>query len=109
MAVKKEEPTETFDWGELKRQLDAVDQNGVNRTHRGPEAPMDKMKRKFGENPLIPIGSILTTAFLGLGLMSFLRKRSDLSQTMMRGRVFAQGFTVVALAGGVAYGFVKNN
>ena len=62
--------------------------------------------RKFKENPLIPIGGLVTIGFLTNGLFKFGRKDSAGSQVMMRGRIVAQGFTVVALMSGrVSNGF----
>ena len=46
--------------------------------------------RKFAENPLVPIGALLTTGFLFNGLFKFGRRDSAASQTMMRGRIAAQ-------------------
>ena len=36
-----------------------------------------------------------------MGLLAFLRKKSHRSQMMMRGRIAAQGFTLVAMLGGL--------
>ena len=64
--------------------------------------------RKFKENPLIPIGGLVTIGFLTNGLFKFGRKDSAGSQVMMRGRIVAQGFTVVALMSGrVSNGFFR--
>ncbi|KAG0698031.1 HIG1 domain family member 2A, mitochondrial [Chionoecetes opilio] len=58
--------------------------------------------RKFHENPFVPIGCGLTTLALCYGLYGFSRGRHGSSQKMMRLRVAAQGFTVVALMMGIA-------
>ena len=49
------------------------------------------------QNPFIPLGAIGTAGCLMVGLVSFVRKDSAKSQTMMRGRIAAQGFTVIAM------------
>ena len=46
--------------------------------------------RKVSENPLVPIGALLTTGFLFNGLFKFGRRDSAASQKMMRGRIVAQ-------------------
>ena len=84
---------------------------------RHQESPNEKLMRKFRENPLVPIGALLTTGFLVNGLFKFGRRDSAASQKMMRGRIAAQvslwssnlslkyfylqGFTILALMGGV--------
>ena len=57
---------------------------------RHQETPNEKLVRKFKENPLIPIGALLTTGFLINGLFKFGRRDSAGSQVMMRGRIAAQ-------------------
>jgi hypothetical protein len=49
------------------------------------------------QNPFIPLGAMGTAGCLMVGLVSFVRKDSAKSQTMMRGRIAAQGFTVIAM------------
>merc|ERR1712126_261331 len=65
------------------------------------ESAGEKFKRKFWENPVLPVGAGLTTLALLLGLRAFRRQDKHMSQLMMRARVGAQGFTVLALLGGV--------
>ncbi|XP_050544538.1 HIG1 domain family member 2A [Daktulosphaira vitifoliae] len=67
------------------------------------EDPGNKFLRKFKENPLVPIGALLTVGFLSYGLRDMYRGDKMRSQMMMRGRIAAQGFTVVALLGGLFY------
>ena len=57
--------------------------------------------KKF--NPFVPIGLAATVFFLGNGLRHMVKKNHAQSQMMMRGRVLAQGFTVIALFGGIWY------
>lgn len=61
----------------------------------------DKFFGKCKENPLVPLGAGLTALVLSIGIFGFATKRTKLSQNMMRARVAAQGFTLVALVGGV--------
>ncbi|XP_058056313.1 uncharacterized protein LOC131207705 [Anopheles bellator] len=61
------------------------------------ETPKEKMARKVKENPLVPVGCAATLTALGFGLWNFRKGRSAMSQYMMRARILAQGFTVVAL------------
>merc|ERR1712083_639677 len=72
------------------------------------EAPSEKLVRKFKENPFLPIGCGATTFFLVNGLFKFGRKDSEGSQKMMRGRIVAQGFTVMALLTGIMVSMRKN-
>nr|CAD7403980.1 unnamed protein product [Timema poppensis] len=48
------------------------------------------------------LGSLATVGALGYGLWCFRLGRSQMSQYMMRARVVAQGFTLVALLIGVS-------
>ncbi|XP_003743663.1 HIG1 domain family member 2A, mitochondrial [Galendromus occidentalis] len=59
-------------------------------------------KRKFRENPFLPIGLLGTTLCLAFGLRAMMQGNRAQSQLMMRGRVLAQGATVAALV----FGFV---
>lgn len=52
-------------------------------------------------------GALSTCAALGLGLKNFLRNDHRKQQMFMRARVGAQGFTVLALVGGVFYEAMK--
>ena len=54
-------------------------------------------------NPFVPIGLAATVFFLGNGLRHMVNKNAVKSQIMMRGRVMAQSFTVIALVGGMYY------
>uniref|UniRef100_A0A8C4QWF1 HIG1 domain-containing protein n=1 Tax=Eptatretus burgeri TaxID=7764 RepID=A0A8C4QWF1_EPTBU len=49
------------------------------------------------------VGCLLTLGALSAGLMAFRKGRKQQSQIMMRFRIFAQGFTIFALLGGVAW------
>lgn len=58
---------------------------------------MTKFKRLWLEQPLVPIGLITTIGFLVAGLTSMRAGNKIRSQMMMRGRILAQGFTLVAM------------
>merc|ERR1711972_544637 len=95
---KKEIQVDEFEWIELNQGLAINRESG--KKHQ--ETANEKLMRKFKENPLIPIGCLLTTGFLVNGLFKFGRKDMAGSQVMMRGRIAAQGFTIFAMLGGVA-------
>ncbi|XP_076018907.1 HIG1 domain family member 2A, mitochondrial [Genypterus blacodes] len=67
----------------------------------------EKFMRKTKENPLVPIGCLGTAGALTYGLRAFLKGNTRQSQMLMRGRIFAQGFTVVAIVVGVFVTAVK--
>ncbi|XP_052865438.1 HIG1 domain family member 2A, mitochondrial [Anopheles cruzii] len=88
-------PQEELDWIQVRQELPDFH----------AETPKEKMARKLKENPLVPVGCAATLMALGFGLWNFRRGRSTMSQYMMRARILAQGFTVVALimGAGVTY------
>merc|ERR1712037_758761 len=94
-----------FEWIQLNKEL-AVNRD-TGKKHSG-EAPSEKLVRKFKENPFLPIGCGATTFFLVNGLFKFGRKDSEGSQRMMRGRIAAQGFTIMALLTGIMVSMRKN-
>lgn len=53
------------------------------------------------QNPLVPIGLFATIGFLTNGFRQMIKGDVVQQQYMMRGRVAAQGFTVMALVGGM--------
>ena len=63
----------------------------------------DKFLRKTKENPFVPIGLGLTIGALSYGLYQMKTGDRVMSQRMMRLRVAAQSFTVIALITGVIY------
>eukprot|EP00092_Neocalanus_flemingeri_P005033 GFUD01005413.1.p1 GENE.GFUD01005413.1~~GFUD01005413.1.p1 ORF type:complete len:140 (-),score=55.02 GFUD01005413.1:92-511(-) len=96
---KKEEiQIDEFEWINLNKEIAINRESGKKHAQ---ESANEKLTRKFKENPLIPIGCLLTTGFLINGLFKFGRKDTVGSQLMMRGRIAAQGFTIFALLGGV--------
>ncbi|XP_063045930.1 HIG1 domain family member 2A, mitochondrial [Engraulis encrasicolus] len=62
----------------------------------------DKFIRKTKENPFVPLGCLGTAGALIYGLRAFKMGKTRHSQLSMRARIFAQGFTVVAIIVGVA-------
>lgn len=77
--------------------------NGTNKPKKEPF--LDKLIRKFTGEPLVPIGAIVTTLFLTSGFRAFVRGETRRAQILMRGRVLAQGATVVAMCVGAYYGY----
>ncbi|KAJ0003006.1 hypothetical protein NQD34_008155 [Periophthalmus magnuspinnatus] len=65
------------------------------------ETFQEKFIRKTKENPFVPIGCLGTAGALLYGLRAFSLGKTRQSQLLMRGRIFAQGFTVVAIVVGV--------
>ncbi|XP_032885384.1 HIG1 domain family member 2A, mitochondrial [Amblyraja radiata] len=65
------------------------------------EGFQDKLIRKTTENPFVPVGMLGTAAALTYGLIAFKQGKTRQSQLLMRTRIFAQGFTVVAILVGV--------
>ncbi|XP_054647905.1 HIG1 domain family member 2A, mitochondrial [Dunckerocampus dactyliophorus] len=61
----------------------------------------EKFIRKTKDNPFVPIGCLGTAGALMFGLRAFHQGKTRQSQMLMRGRIFAQGFTVVAIVIGV--------
>lgn len=68
------------------------------------ETFFEKGLRKCGEEPLVPLGALATTAFLTAGFRAFIRGEANKAQVFMRGRVVAQGFTVAAMCVGAFFG-----
>ncbi|EDV99677.1 HIG1 domain family member 2A, mitochondrial [Drosophila grimshawi] len=95
MANKSQVPlsAEDLDWIQLRQDLGPVVEI---------ETTKERLVRKIKENPLVPIGCLATTAALSAGLYNFRTGNRKMSQLMMRTRIAAQGFTVVALIVGVA-------
>jgi len=52
-------------------------------------------------------GALVTVGFLGFGLKNMYEGDRMKSQMMMRGRIAAQAFTVVAILGGLFYQGMK--
>ncbi|KAJ3366892.1 Respiratory supercomplex factor 1, mitochondrial [Allomyces arbusculus] len=68
-----------------------------------PETFTQKLKRKCKEEPLVPIGMALTVFALFKGVSAFRSGDQKTSQQMMRWRVAAQGFTLIAATAGMLY------
>ncbi|XP_030841509.1 HIG1 domain family member 2A, mitochondrial-like [Strongylocentrotus purpuratus] len=64
----------------------------------------EKLIKKLKQNPFVPIGCLATAGALTYGLVMFKRGNTAKSQTMMRARVAAQGFTIAAILVGVFMG-----
>ena len=68
--------------------------------HNAGEPFLDKAVRKTKENPLVPIGAAATVAAFIYGLWNLHRGNSQMQQYMMRARVGAQAFTILAMVAG---------
>uniref|UniRef100_A0A6U4FFK3 HIG1 domain-containing protein n=1 Tax=Phaeomonas parva TaxID=124430 RepID=A0A6U4FFK3_9STRA len=75
-----------------------------------PETPSGEIRRKrvrqgflekLWAEPLVPIGAAVTTLCLFGAMNAFRKKDPYRMNTMMKGRVGAQAFTVLAMCGGV--------
>ncbi|KAF7762289.1 hypothetical protein Agabi119p4_8882 [Agaricus bisporus var. burnettii] len=76
----------------------------MDETQPGYEIWSDKFKRKFKENPWVPIGCLATTGALFMASVRMRHGKSQDMQYWLRARVLFQGVTVVALlAGTVAF------
>ncbi|XP_018798569.1 PREDICTED: HIG1 domain family member 2A, mitochondrial [Bactrocera latifrons] len=84
-------PDEELDWIQLRQDFGSFH----------AETTKEKMMRKIKENPAVPIGCLATAGALSYGLYSFRNGNRRMSQIMMRTRIAAQGFTVLALVAGV--------
>ncbi|EAQ83017.1 hypothetical protein CHGG_10835 [Chaetomium globosum CBS 148.51] len=67
------------------------------------ESGSQKIIRKLKEEPLVPIGCILTIAAFTNAYRAMRRGDHHKVQRMFRARVAAQGFTVLAMVGGGMY------
>ncbi|RZB39159.1 HIG1 domain family member 2A, mitochondrial [Asbolus verrucosus] len=91
----EEEDMVELNWIKLQDEMDSLNPT---------ETRKEKLYRKISENPLVPIGCLATTAALCYGLWNFRLGNKQMSQYMMRTRIAAQGFTVVALIIGIGLG-----
>lgn len=71
------------------------------------ESHKNKFLRKVKENPLVPIGMLATVGALVYGVSNFLIGNQKKQQYAMRGRVVAQGATVIALVGGLIFAAIR--
>eukprot|EP00088_Acartia_fossae_P071289 TRINITY_DN9758_c0_g1_i1.p1 TRINITY_DN9758_c0_g1~~TRINITY_DN9758_c0_g1_i1.p1 ORF type:complete len:145 (+),score=44.23 TRINITY_DN9758_c0_g1_i1:30-464(+) len=94
-----------MEWVELNQQLARMKK--MDGSNEYQETQKQKIQRKLMENPFVPIGALMTTGCLFMGLYKFVRKDMAGSQTMMRGRIAAQGMTVIACMIGVTLEFKK--
>jgi hypothetical protein len=74
-----------------------------------PESYWERAVRKSTSEPLVPLGALITVIFLSAGLRSFHRGNKLQAQNMMRGRVIAQGVTILAMGYGAYAGFKPHN
>ncbi|KAH6609409.1 mitochondrial hypoxia responsive domain-containing [Trichoderma cornu-damae] len=67
------------------------------------ERPMQKVKRKLKEEPLVPLGIGLTVLAFVNAYRALRKGDSRQANRMFRARVAAQGFTVIAMVAGSMY------
>jgi hypothetical protein len=68
--------------------------------HMHPAPPEDILPSRQGKkNPLVLVGAAVTAGVLTVGFVAFKAGNANLSQTMMKARVFAQGATVALMVG----------
>jgi len=71
---------------------------------RGYQDPLEtwsaKFVRKFNENPLVPIGCLLTCGALVMSALKLRQGKSKEMNTWLRARVALQGITIVGLVAG---------
>lgn len=71
-----------------------------DRIDYGYETWTEKFKRKFSENPWVPIGCVATTGALVMSAVKMKAGKSKDMQYWLRARVALQGLTLVALVAG---------
>ena len=65
-----------------------------------PQIPAtDEWYQERKRSPLVMAGALITGAILGAGLFAYKSGNKNMSQTMMRARVIAQGATVALMMG----------
>ncbi|CAD6447757.1 cc278e95-1b57-41d8-a488-07dd1ae4b1e7 [Sclerotinia trifoliorum] len=67
------------------------------------ENRLQKLTRRLKEEPLIPLGCILTTLALVGATRSIRAGDHNRTQRMFRARIYAQGFTLLAMVAGSMY------
>ncbi|XP_011699044.1 PREDICTED: HIG1 domain family member 2A, mitochondrial [Wasmannia auropunctata] len=100
MAGIKPGELDDLDWVKVREDLDSS---------YITETIFQKAKRKTQENPLVPLGTLATTAALTVGLISFYKGKTAMQQYMMRARVGAQAFTIVCMVAGLILLSPKSN
>jgi len=83
-----------------EQQRETIDQQLVSMPRlQRQETFEEKLYRKFSQEPLVPIGCLVTAYFLGSGIKSFYNRDAGRSQKMMRLRVAAQFSTLLIFVG----------
>ncbi|PWN26543.1 hypothetical protein BDZ90DRAFT_208386, partial [Jaminaea rosea] len=67
------------------------------------DSPKDKLWRKLKKEPLVPIGCLLTCGALIVASNHLRKGNRDAFNRSLRWRIYFQGLTVVAAAGGAWY------
>lgn len=72
--------------------------------------PQKSLWQRCKEDPLVPIGCVVTAGILAFGLITMTRNQQQLSQRVMRARVVAQGVTIALVGiGSLGYTFFMPN
>lgn len=67
------------------------------------ESQYERLTRKFREEPLVPIGIVGTCAALFAASVAIRRGDQKRTNQFFRWRIYAQGFTVLAMVSGSVY------
>lgn len=97
MDKKLQEELKWIDDEAIVRQRPVIDEFPIV----GQRSVSEHVLKKMGENILVPLGLLATTACLTMGLVSLKRGNSARQQVFMRGRVGFQLFTLVTMTLGV--------
>jgi len=94
---------EQFAYLDMPKELEGISSIGEEQRF------LDKFIQRTKENPFVPIGLIVTVGALSAGLSTLGTGNVKKAQNMMRLRVAAQGFTVLAMLGGMYYHSFKED
>lgn len=99
MSMTAQDPVSDFEW-EPPRRRSPIVLFGARAPRAAPtllSPPTDLSTHHIGTAPLA--GALGTAAVLAGGLVAFKKGNKQLSQTMMRARIIAQGATVAVMLG----------
>lgn len=66
-----------------------------------PDRSWASLKKKMWEQPLVPVGCLVTVGFLLRGLYAAKNGQKLTASQSMKGRVMAQGFTAIVVVAGI--------
>lgn len=67
------------------------------------ESQYERLTRKFKEEPFVPVGILATCTALFGASVALRRGHQSSANKFFRWRIYAQGFTVLAMVGGSVY------